>query len=323
MTRAYTIRDLERETGVPRTTIHFYLRQGLLPRAQKTAASRSLYTDEHVDILKIIGALKEQGRTLADIEKSLAIRLDELNEASVDLAARERRRTHDRILAVAAREFAVNGYVNSHVTDIMRQAGITATVFYNHFPSKRRLLTECVTLLMDWSAAYADDKQGHAADAAEGLLWNVFGHLRAFELGSAALALVRLEGCSEAEDPSTSIASAMADALVAEVARIQEALDSGQGRTERPSRFPGELVALELFASYQPLAICPMYEKYGPEALLEAHLWLFLAAQAARNGEVDVDARLERYRPLIAALAATEPPLPPELEPVGEAPEAS
>jgi len=75
-------------------------------------------------------------------------------------------------------------------------------------------------------------------------------------LGSAALALVRLEGGTEDEDPRMSMAGAMADALVAEVARIQDALDAGQGQAERPSRFPGELVALELFAGYQPLAIC-------------------------------------------------------------------
>ena len=61
MIQVYSIRDLERVTGVPRTTIHYYLRQGLLPRPQKTAASRSLYTDEHVKILKKIAELKQRG----------------------------------------------------------------------------------------------------------------------------------------------------------------------------------------------------------------------------------------------------------------------
>ena len=86
-------------TGVPRTTIHFYLRQGLLPRAQKTAASRSLYTDEHVKILGRIAELKGQGTTLAEIESELQPRLDEANETAVDLAAQERRaaaRPHPR-----------------------------------------------------------------------------------------------------------------------------------------------------------------------------------------------------------------------------------
>jgi DNA-binding transcriptional MerR regulator len=318
MTSAYSIRDLERITGVARTTIHFYLRQGLLPNAQKTAASRSLYTDEHVEVLERIRALKEQGRTLAEIETELRPRLEEANEAAVDLASRERRRMHDRILAVAAREFATKGYKNTHVAEIIRRSGTAANVFYSHFPSKRRLLTECATLLMEWSGAFADRQQRETRDPGEAVLWNLFGHLRAFELGAAALAVVRLEG----DDKDPALQTSMAEALMAEVGRIAEALKDGArdakagapgSAAEVPSRLPAELIALELFSSYQPLALCPLYEKYGAEALLETHLWLFLAAQAARNGEVDVDARLERYRPLIKELAAAEPPLPPEL----------
>ena len=42
-----------------------------------------------------------------------------------------------------------SGYKNTHVTAIMRKLGITATLFYSHFPSKRRLLAECVTVLIE------------------------------------------------------------------------------------------------------------------------------------------------------------------------------
>ena len=80
MIQVYSIRDLERVTGVTRTTIHFYLRQGLLPRPQKTAASRSLYTDEHVKILQKIAELKRQGLSLAEIENELQPRVDQANE---------------------------------------------------------------------------------------------------------------------------------------------------------------------------------------------------------------------------------------------------
>ena len=85
MIQVYGIRDVERLTGVPRTTIHFYLRQGLLPRPQKTAASRSLYTEEHVRILDKIAELKQAGRSLVEIEKELQPRVDQANEVTVDL----------------------------------------------------------------------------------------------------------------------------------------------------------------------------------------------------------------------------------------------
>lgn len=138
MIHVYSIRDLERVSGVARTTIHYYLRQGLLPRPQKTAASRSLYTDEHVKILEQIAELKRSGRSLVEIESMLQPRVDHANEATVDLAAHEYERMHDRILALAAAKFATQGFKNTHVTTIMRELGITATLFYDHFAGKRR-----------------------------------------------------------------------------------------------------------------------------------------------------------------------------------------
>ena len=64
MIQVYSIKELVQVTGVARTTIHFYLRQGLLPPAQKTAASRSLYTQEHVAILRKIARAQSPGAIL-------------------------------------------------------------------------------------------------------------------------------------------------------------------------------------------------------------------------------------------------------------------
>ena len=315
MIQVYTIKELVETTGVARTTIHFYLRLGLLPRAQKTAASRSLYTDDHVRILKRIAELKDQGLALADIERELQERVDEANEAGVDLAAQEYRRMHERMLAFAGREFATNGYKNTHVTAIMRALGITATMFYSHFPSKRQLLVECVSNLMDWSEAYADSRHDESHDPAERLLWNIFAHSRAFELGSAALALMRVEGSQE----DAVLQARMEAKLVAEVGRIGEFLDAEQDRYPTPSRFPAEPLALTLFTSYQPLPLPGPFAKYTFNDLLEAYLWLFLAAQAARNGEVDIDSRLQRYRALISKLTSGPIPVPSQAD-LDEAP---
>jgi DNA-binding transcriptional MerR regulator len=311
--QVYGIRDVERLTGVPRTTIHFYLRQGLLPRPQKTAASRSLYTEEYVKILDKIAELKQAGRSLAEIEKELQTRVDQANEVTVDLVAQEHERMHSRILALAAQEFATKGYKNTHVTTIMRKLGITATVFYSHFPSKRRLLAECVTVLMDWSIKYVDEKQTSIEDPAERLLWNIFGHSRVFELGAAALAVIRVEGTQDDAD----LRRSMEEGLAATVDRILEDLDQQKDKYPHPSTFPGDLIALNLFGAYEHVAFRSRFDKqYSRKELLEAHLWLFLAAQAARNGEIDIDSRLARYEKLIAKLSSEMPPLPPELEPL-------
>lgn len=327
MRRVYGIRQLELATGVPRTTIYFYLRQGLLPRPQKSAASRSLYTEDHVTLLRRVVELKKQGLSLAEIEQDLAARPESAGETGVDLAAQEHRKMRDRIIALATAEFEANGYKNTHVTTMMRTLGITATTFYSHFPSKRRLLGECAAKLMDWSGEFADRRRDETDDPAEAILWNLFAHAPAFDLGSAALALIRVEG----QEDDARLEDALAARLWNEVERIRAALTGNERRKPAGSRppaaepgvepvpearldssgLPVELLALELFAAFQPLPLHNLYERYGPEKLLEAHLWLFLAVQAACSGELDIDSRVARYKDLIFRLASEPHPLPP------------
>ena len=54
------MRDLVRETGLPRETIHFYKLQGLLPEPVKTGRNTALYTSEHVERLQHIRELQER-----------------------------------------------------------------------------------------------------------------------------------------------------------------------------------------------------------------------------------------------------------------------
>jgi DNA-binding transcriptional MerR regulator len=54
------MRDLVRESGLPRETIHFYLARGLLPPPEKTGRNTALYGREHVERLRKIRELREQ-----------------------------------------------------------------------------------------------------------------------------------------------------------------------------------------------------------------------------------------------------------------------
>lgn len=54
------MRDLVRESGLPRETIHFYMQQGLLPRPLKTGRNTALYTQEHAERLRRIRELQER-----------------------------------------------------------------------------------------------------------------------------------------------------------------------------------------------------------------------------------------------------------------------
>jgi DNA-binding transcriptional MerR regulator len=54
------MRDLVRESGLPRETIHFYKLQGLLPEPVKTGRNTALYTQDHVERLRRIRELQER-----------------------------------------------------------------------------------------------------------------------------------------------------------------------------------------------------------------------------------------------------------------------
>ena len=54
----HRMRDLVRLTGTPAPTIHFYLQQGLLPPARKTAGNQALYAEETVQRVLWIRSLQ-------------------------------------------------------------------------------------------------------------------------------------------------------------------------------------------------------------------------------------------------------------------------
>jgi DNA-binding transcriptional MerR regulator len=54
------MRDLVKQTGVARETIHFYVREGMLPRFEKTSPNQAVYTEEHVERILLIKKLQDR-----------------------------------------------------------------------------------------------------------------------------------------------------------------------------------------------------------------------------------------------------------------------
>ena len=58
------MKQLESQSQTPRSSIHFYLREGVLPPPEKTASNASLYSQAHLSRLQAIRRQKEGGRVL-------------------------------------------------------------------------------------------------------------------------------------------------------------------------------------------------------------------------------------------------------------------
>jgi len=306
----FTISALERETGVARSTIHFYIREGLLPQPQKTAASRSLYSEDHVILLRKIGELKKDGLSLAEIRDVLRRDVARAEQNATDLAAQENERIRDAILRLATKEFATKGYKQAHVATIIRTLGITPQVFYSHFPSKRRLLAESFRTFLEWNLAFVEPKLAQSEDQGEKLLWRVLADFRANAFGSEVLSLVRTEAAQDT-DLVRSVEKAWEGVVGTIVAEFEQV---------RPSGSPAPNVSLELLAYSMIGALhnaslrVSWDQTYDRADLLRVHLWLWMAAMAAWSAEVDIDSRVARYEELIREMVAREPVSPPALE---------
>jgi hypothetical protein len=141
-------------------------------------------------------------------------------------------------------------------------------------------------------------------------MWLVFASLPVFDLGSAGLALIRVEKTHD----DSELRKPIEEALAGVVERIMKDFADTPRQDSKPPAVPDELIGHSLLGAYEQTVFRSFSDKkYSRKDLLRTHLWLFLAAQAARNGELDIDSRLSRYEGLIERLATQMPPLPPIL----------
>jgi AcrR family transcriptional regulator len=198
--RSLTITDLEAASGVPRSTIYYYVREGLLPPAQKAAASRAIYTDRHLALLCDIDALKQQGTSLQAIKQRLAAKIDAAGSSEVDLVAEQNEQTRQAILTAAARLFVRKGYKRTRVADIIKEAGITPPVFYGHFPSKQDLFVEAFGIFVKWMRGLVEARLADEPDPGARELTRVHAYLGVQTLSPDLMGLVRSEALHEDQD---------------------------------------------------------------------------------------------------------------------------
>ena len=156
---SYSITDLVTLTDVPPATIHYYLRNGLLPQPKRVAANRFVYDQRHVQALKLVRSLREQRGLglpmirrimpeLSRLEAEEAFRPEIWDRA---LAPRiSRRPTPSARLVEAAKEaFAKRGYGEVNVDEICRAAHLAKGSFYRHYRSKEELFLAAAESLAD------------------------------------------------------------------------------------------------------------------------------------------------------------------------------
>jgi AcrR family transcriptional regulator len=142
--RPLRISDLEKLSGVGRSTIHYYLREGLLSQPRKTGKTMAYYDATHVRELEEIKALQADGYPISYIRDLMSDARRELEEAAAGEGEAARSDRRQQIMDKAVEIFARKGYHQTNVTEIARAVGVGHSTFYIYFPSKMALFTECV-----------------------------------------------------------------------------------------------------------------------------------------------------------------------------------
>ena len=155
------ISELARLTNVPKSTIRFYLREGLLHAPLKTGRTMAYYNDSHVKRIKTIQKLKKEARLpmgflkqhIEEMEATLRRQgkrepAEPSEPRPVTTNQKEQRR--DDILKAASRVFSEKGYHGTKVSDITQEAGISTGTFYFYFDDKLELFKEVVDDIMNY-----------------------------------------------------------------------------------------------------------------------------------------------------------------------------
>ncbi|RJP30986.1 MAG: MerR family transcriptional regulator [Actinobacteria bacterium] len=140
--RPLKISDLEKASGMGRSTIHYYLREGLLSPPRRTGKTMAYYHAGHIAELRRIRELQEDGYPLTIIKE-----MKEGSRAWREGSGEEAAPSADRksqIMEKAVEVFARKGYHKARISDITRAVGLGHSTFYLYFPSKKALFMECV-----------------------------------------------------------------------------------------------------------------------------------------------------------------------------------
>lgn len=307
--RGLTITQLEAASGVPRSTIYFYVREGLLPVAQKAAASRAVYAESHLHLLREIATLKEEGLSLQAIKGRLAARVSAAGVYEADLVAEQAAEVEHSILVAAARLFARKGYKRTRVAEIIKEAGVTPPVFYDHFVSKQQVFLEAFRLLAQWMSDLVEDRVAEEPDWATRELARVQGYLGFQTLSPDLMALARAEALQETGEMRAVVERSYQAALRSTVEDLERM------RTHSGKALPAadELLAFGLLGSVENMVMRASWDRrYSTSDILWTALCLFLAVEALYGGQLDISAKLATYAGRIEQVVAAPPVVPPE-----------
>ncbi|HEY9160420.1 MAG TPA: TetR family transcriptional regulator [Desulfomonilia bacterium] len=129
-------------TGVPVSTIRYYIWEGILPPPVKAGRTRAYYNQEHIDALGLVRQKQiMEHKPLSVIREEMSHVLSrshiETNDENIPAGRRE------DIITSAIEVFFAKGLAETTIADIASEARISKETFYLYFKNKEELFIAC------------------------------------------------------------------------------------------------------------------------------------------------------------------------------------
>jgi len=276
------ISDLVKVSGVPRSTIHFYLRQGILHPPLKTGRTMAYYDESHLERLVVIKKMKRDLRMptaflkskLDEMEKSpqsiMTAPLEEMEPSTSAPGHKNNKRQN--IIAAAIQVFSKKGYHHTKVQDITGGAGISTGTFYLYFTNKSELFIEVVddiirNIIGDAARAIKEEK-----DLEKRLILRGRTFHANYSKYREILNQLRAEMSGEDNWPKEKVKIIYQDLTAPVIREAKQAIEQGQIRPLDPELFAYALTGLIEILSFR----MTLDHKYSFEDILSFLREIFL-----------------------------------------------
>ena len=147
---------VEKQTGIPRSTIHFYLREGILHPPLKTGQTMAYYDESHLERLVLIQKMKnELGIPINYIKEKIAamdtdshqndsISMKEILSDNAKMPPSLKEKRKGEIINAAVKIFSDKGFYKTKVKDITDALDMSTGTFYIYFTNKEDLFLEAI-----------------------------------------------------------------------------------------------------------------------------------------------------------------------------------
>jgi AcrR family transcriptional regulator len=294
------ISELEKVSGLRRTTIYHYVRVGLLSPQRVNGGTRAFYGKEHVARLEEIVRLRQMGLSVSEVRTLLATtKLD--SAVPVDAAPEQPVDTRELILRVALRKFVARGYRGTRIADIIAESQVPGYTFYRFFSSKKELFVNVVELFFERSIENAENHLLSEPDPVMRHLYRVTSFLETRNVSPEMLTFLRAEALGTDEETREllmRIYRTWASYHLRDLAPLTEPDKTAPNTND-------ELLAYAFIGVQESIAMRLAWDnQYSLEDCLWTSLQLMLAVRAIYLGPIDIAQEMEKYASRVRELAA-------------------